>query len=461
MTGKIKSESKIGSVHEIVIEKMAHEGQGIGKINGKTVFIENAIMGEKCRIEIVKSKKSYAIGKVIEILEPSPYRVIPACTNARECGGCSLLHMSYEGQLVFKTEKVKDSLRRIGHIHAPVCDTLGMKRPWQYRNKTQHPVGMVKNDVVIGFYEKGTHNIVETKECLLQHPLVNDVLSAVRFWMVESGIPAYDEIAHQGLIRHVVTRVGYKTGDVMVVLVVNGREVPSTKSLIDKLIRKISAIKSIVINANTKKTNVIMGDENITLYGNPYIYDYIADIRYRISPLSFFQINPIQVEVLYNKALEYAGLTGNETVIDLYCGIGTITLFLAKRAKKVYGIEIVPQAIADAKYNAEMNGFDNVEFIQGAAETIMPKMAAEGIKPDVIVIDPPRRGCDETTLDAMVKASPDRIVYVSCNPATLARDLRYLEDRGYKTQKVQPIDMFPQTHHVECVAIIQRSESSK
>lgn len=454
MTRKTKSGLKIGSEHEILIEKMAHEGQGIGKINGMTVFVENAIIGEKCLIKIVKSKKDYAIAKIIKILEPSPYRVPPACTSTKQCGGCNLSHMSYKGQLMFKTEKVKDSLKRIGHIDTQVYDTLEMETPWHYRNKTQHPVGMQNNRTVIGFYETRTHNIVETEECLLQHPVTNEVISTVRSWIKQHDIPAYNEISHEGLIRHVVTRVGYRTGDVMVILVANGKEIPFVDSLVSMLSINVPSLKSLVLNVNTKKTNVIMGNENLTLYGRPYIYDYIGDIKYRLSPQSFFQVNPIQVKVLYDKALEYARLTGREIVIDLYCGIGTITLFLAKRAKKVYGIEVVPQAVADARVNAKINGIDNVEFIEGTAEKIMPEMVEQGIKPDVIVVDPPRRGCDEKTLDAMVKALPDRIVYVSCNPATLARDLRYLEDRGYKTEKVQPIDMFPQTMHVECCVLM-------
>jgi len=444
---------KVGEKHEVIIEKMAHEGQGIGKINGITIFVENAIIGEKCLVEIVKSKKDYAIAKLVKLLEVSPYRVTPACAY-RQCGGCDLSHMSYGGQLMFKKEKVIDSLKRIGHIDTQVYDTLGMETPYRYRNKTQHPVGIQNNHTVIGFYEKRTHNIVEIKDCLLQNPIVDQVINIVKSWMEEYNIPAYDEIAHDGFVRHVVTRIGHQTGEIMVVIVANGREIPYVDRLIDMFLRNIPSLKGLVLNVNTKKTNVIMGNENITLYGRPYIYDYIGDIKYRISPLSFFQVNPIQVKVLYDKALEYAQLTGNETVVDLYCGIGTITLFLAKKAKKVYGIEVVQEAISDAKYNAEMNGIDNVEFIQGEAETIMPEMAERGIKTDVIVVDPPRRGCDEKTLEAIIKTSPDRIVYVSCNPATLARDLRYLEDRGYKTKKVQPIDMFPHSHHVECVTLM-------
>jgi len=335
-----------------------------------------------------------------------------------------------------------------------VYDTLGMERPYRYRNKTQHPVGMVDNRIVIGFFEKRTHNIVEIDDCMLQDPIADHVINTVKSWMKECDVPAYDEIAHKGLVRHVVTRVGHKTGEIMVALVINGREIPFKDRLIEQLSKNIPSLKSVVLNVNTNKTNVIMGEENITIFGRPYIYDYIGDIKYRISPLSFFQVNPIQVKVLYDKALEYAELTGNETAVDLYCGIGTITLFLAKRAKKVYGIEVVPEAILDARYNAEMNGMDNVEFILGEAEKVMPEMAEKGIRPDVIVVDPPRKGCDEKTLEAIVKTSPERIVYVSCNPATLARDLRYLEDRGYKMEKVQPVDMFPQTSHVECVVLM-------
>lgn len=454
MYPKAKKEMTVGSEHEVLIEKMAHEGQGIGTINGMKIFVEGAIIDEKCRIKIIKLKKNYAIAKVIALLIPSPERITPQCINAKRCGGCNLQHMSYKAQLSFKTDKVKDSLKRIGHIDVGVFETIGMEKPLQYRNKSQYPVGMQDNHTVIGFYEKRSHEIVDTDNCLIQHPETNKVIFTVKSWMIQHAIPAYDEITHKGLIRHVVTRVGYKTGEVMVILVANGKEMPFIDSLIKMLESKIPGFKSLILNVNTKNTNVIMGERNIVLYGSPYICDYISDIKFRLSPLSFFQVNPIQVEVLYNKALEYAGLTGKETVIDLYCGIGTITLFLAKRAKKVYGIEVVSQAVADARVNAKINGIDNAEFIEGAAEKIMLEIAAKGIKPDVIVIDPPRRGCDEKTLQAMIKASPNRIVYVSCNPATLARDLRYLENQGYKTEKVQPVDMFPSTSHVESIIMM-------
>ena len=289
---------------------------------------------------------------------------------------------------------------------------------------------------------------MDLENCLIQHSLIDKVMLTVKDWLEQYHISIYNELSHEGLIRHVVIKVGYKTGVVMAILVANGKEIPFIDRLVKMLGSKIQGFKCLILNVNTKKTNVIMGEENIVLYGRTYIYDYIGDVKFRISPLSFFQVNSIQMEALYKKTLEYAGLTGSETVIDLYCGIGTISLFLAKKAKRVYGIEVVSQAIDDARINAEINGIDNVEFIEGAAEKVMPKIAERGIKPDVIVVDPPRRGCDEKTLEAIARVSPDRVVYVSCNPATLARDLRYLEDRGYKTEEVQPVDMFPQTHHV-------------
>jgi 23S rRNA (uracil1939-C5)-methyltransferase len=458
MKHKTASRLAIDSEHEILIERMAHEGQGIGKINGLKIFVEGAMIGEKCRVKITKSKKHYAIAKIIEILKPSLDRITPKCMYANQCGGCHLQYMSYEAQLSFKTSKVKDSLKRIGHIDTEVYETLGMVEPWHYRNKSQYPVGRRNNNVVLGFYENRSHDIVDLENCLIQHSLIDKVMLTVKDWLEQYHISIYNELSHEGLIRHVVIKVGYKTGVVMAILVANGKEIPFIDRLVKMLGSKIQGFKCLILNVNTKKTNVIMGEENIVLYGRTYIYDYIGDVKFRISPLSFFQVNSIQMEALYKKTLEYAGLTGSETVIDLYCGIGTISLFLAKKAKRVYGIEVVSQAIDDARINAEINGIDNVGFIEGAAEKVMPKIAERGIKPDVIVVDPPRRGCDEKTLEAIARVSPDRVVYVSCNPATLARDLRYLEDRGYKTEEVQPVDMFPQTHHVECVVKVQREK---
>lgn len=458
MKNKIKAALQLNGRYEVQIEKMAHEGQGIGKIDDLTVFVEGAVPKEKCQIEIVKVKKDYAIGQVIKILAPSPYRKVPQCINADKCGGCNLQHMTYEAQLLFKTSKVKDSLKRIGHIDAEVLDTIGMQQPWHYRNKSQYPVARQGSSTVMGFYKKRSHDIVDLENCLIQHPISDKVMQITKKWLSRYDISIYDELKHEGLIRHVMARIGYKSGEVMAALIANGKEIPHTDDLIKMLQSDIPGFKSLILNINTKKTNVIMGEKNITLYGSPYICDYIGDIKFRLSPPSFFQVNPIQAEVLYNKVLEYAGITQDEIVLDLYCGTGTITLFLAQKAKKAYGIELVSQAVADARLNAKINGINNAEFIEGAAETVLPKMAEEGIKPDIIVVDPPRRGCDEKTLKTITKISPKKIIYVSCNPATLARDLRYLEDKGYKTQKAQPVDMFPQTSHVECVTLMSKVE---
>ncbi|MCG0275846.1 MAG: 23S rRNA (uracil(1939)-C(5))-methyltransferase RlmD [Thermosediminibacteraceae bacterium] len=450
-----------GDKVEIEITGMAHEGQGVGRVNGLAVFVEEALKGEKVIARIDKVSKNYAIAHVEKILSPSPERVKPLCPYAGNCGGCSLQHLSYKGQLDFKTQKVKDNLERIGHIYTEVLETVGMENPLKYRNKAQYPVGEKDGRPVLGFYRKRSHELVPIKGCLIQHDLSWQVAEIVRAWIEKFQIPIYDEIEHKGLVRHVVTRVGAKTGEVMVVLVINGKKLPHLRDLLDDLQKSIKGLKSVYLNVNTQKTNVILGKENILVFGEPYIVDFIGEIKFTLSPTSFFQVNPVQVEVLYNKVMEFANLTGEETVIDAYCGIGTITLFLAKKARFIYGIEIVPEAVKDARNNAILNGIKNVEFIEGAAEKVMPRFFEQGIRADVIVVDPPRRGCDEELLEAVVKMNPRRIVYVSCNPATLARDLRYLEDRGYRTEFVQPVDMFPFTHHVECVALIQKVKSSK
>lgn len=452
----IKNNIKVGQSVEIYIDGMAHEGQGVGRAEGMAVFVEGALKGEKVVAKIDKLTKSYAIAHVEKILQASPERITPPCPYAEKCGGCTLQHLSYRAQLEFKTQKVRDSLERIGHIVTTIHETIGMAMPWRYRNKAQYPVGEEKRQVVLGFYEKRSHRLVSSDSCMIQNNISDKVADVVREWANRYRVPIYDEIKHKGLLRHVVTRVGIKTGDVMVILVINGEKIPFGRELIELLKQNIEGLKSIVLNINEKKTNVILGGENIVIFGSPYIYDYIGDIKFSLSPLSFFQVNPVQVEVLYNKALEYAGLTGEETVIDTYCGIGTITLFLAKRARKVYGIEIVGPAVEDARKNAKINDIDNVEFIQGTAEEVMPELVRKGIRADVIVMDPPRRGCDEKLLQAAVHMAPRTMVYVSCNPATLARDLRFLEDHGYKTQEVQPVDMFPQTYHTESVARIER-----
>jgi len=449
---------KVGEKYEVYIDNMAHEGQGVGRIEGVAVFVEGALTGERVVAQIDKISKNYVIGHVVEILEKSRDRVEPLCPYADKCGGCSLQHLSYEGQLKYKTQKVKDNLERIGKVYTRVHDTIGMEKPQRYRNKAQFPVGMVEGKAAVtGFYAPRSHDIVPVESCMIQHEISDEIARIVRNWIRKYNISVYDEKTGKGLIRHIATRVAFKTGEVMAVIVINGKDIPYKKQLIDALKEEIRGLKSVVININTKKTNVIMGEENITIYGSDNIIDYIKDIKFEISPLSFFQVNPVQTEVLYGKALEYADLKGEETVIDVYCGIGTISLFAAQKAAFVYGIEAVHQAVEDAKRNAYINGIKNVEFISGDAEKVMPELVDKGVKADVVIMDPPRKGCDTSVLEAVIKMNPKKIVYVSCNPSTLARDLRYLEDNGYKTMEVQPVDMFPYTYHVESVALALRS----
>lgn len=446
-------------LYEILIDGMTHEGEGVGRIGSMAVFVEGALKGEKVRAQVLKVSKNHALAKMVKVIEPSSQRITPQCPHAEQCGGCGLLHMSYAGQLEFKTQKVKDALNRIGHIDAEVLNTLGMPDPWKYRNKAQYPFGEAGGTIVHGFYEKGSHKIVPVSGCLIQPTASDDSAKIVEHWMTRYGIEPYDEKTQTGIVRHVITRVSRKSGEVMVILVANAKAIPKADELVKILRENVHVFKSLVLNVNTKNTNVIMGRENKAIFGELYIYDNIGDVTFRLSPNSFFQVNPVQVEVLYDKALEYSEITGKETVIDAYCGIGSITLFLAKKAKKVYGIEIVPEAVKDARHNAKINNIDNAEFLEGQAEKIMPKLAAQGIKPDVVVVDPPRKGCDEALLKAIIDMAPKRVVYVSCNPSTLARDLRYLEDRGYKTGEVQPVDMFPHTPHVETVVLLSHKNA--
>ncbi|MCR4431717.1 MAG: 23S rRNA (uracil(1939)-C(5))-methyltransferase RlmD [Tepidanaerobacteraceae bacterium] len=448
------SKIKLGQQIDIDIDSMAHEGQGVGRVNGMAVFVEGALKGEKVRARVEKAAKNYAIAHVEDILIPSPDRIKPVCPYFYRCGGCTLQHLSYRGQLEFKTQRVKECLEKIGRINTIVHNTIGMSDPWRYRNKAQYPIGRDGSRTVLGFYEKRTHNIVPSDSCLIQHDISNEVSRVIREWADRFNVSIYDEKKHTGLLRHVITKIGFKTGEVMVILVVNGNEIPRAEELIEILRKKIRGFKSLILNNNDKKTNVILGNKNTVIFGPPYIHDYIGEIKFSLSPVSFFQVNPMQVEILYGKVLEYARLTGRETVIDAYCGIGTITLFLARRAKKVCGIEIVAQAVQDARHNAGINGINNVEFIEGAAEDVMQELVKKGDMADVVVMDPPRRGCDEKLLQAAADMEPQSIVYVSCNPATLARDLRFLEDRGYRTQEAQPVDMFPHTAHVECVVLM-------
>ncbi|MFD0675966.1 MULTISPECIES: 23S rRNA (uracil(1939)-C(5))-methyltransferase RlmD [unclassified Paenibacillus] len=481
------------SEYEAEIVGIGHEGEGVGRVGGFTLFIQGALPGERVLVKVMKLKKQYGYAKLLKILEPSPDRVAAPCPIYKQCGGCQLQHLSYEGQLRFKRQLVVDNLERIGKLKVSggssrlagsdseaesegklisrsvasegivVLPTLGMSEPWRYRNKAQVPIGFEaasadrEGGLVGGFYAQGSHRIIDMDECLIQQENNDRVVAEVKRIARELGIRAYNEETHKGLLRHVVARYGFNTGDIMVVLITNGLDIPHKDELVGLLRAAIPDVKSICQNVNTGRTNVIFGDQTKVLWGDDVIYDTIGDVRFAISARSFYQVNPVQTEVLYGKALEFAGLSGEETVIDAYCGIGTISLFLAQRARQVYGVEIVSEAIDDARRNAVLNGVRNVQFEVGAAEEVIPAWKRQGIAPDVIVVDPPRKGCDAALLETILEMRPDRVVYVSCNPSTLARDLRVLEDGGYSTVTVQPVDMFPHTVHVESVALLVRN----
>ena len=468
----------------IEIEDIGTDGAGIGKADGYTLFVKDAVIGDIIKAKVIKAKKTYGYARLMEIITPSKDRVEPVCPVARQCGGCQIQQMSYSAQLKYKQKLVRDNLARIGGItDCEVLPVIGMENPFNYRNKAQYPVGRNKDGkVVIGFYAGRTHSIVDYTQCAIGAPENAQILEKIRTFINENNISVYDEQSHKGLIRHILIRTGKHTGQIMVCLIINGKTLPHADKLADCL-KDISGMSSIMININKERTNVILGSECSVIWGNSYIEDSICGIMFRISPLSFFQVNPVQTEKLYRKALEYAELTGNETVWDLYCGIGTISLLMATKARKVYGVEIVPQAIEDAKDNALRNSLNNAEFFVGKAEEVVPRIYDEDMKraenepvdskesskensglpdsasfesamrinPDVVVVDPPRKGCDETLLDTIVKMNPKRIVYVSCDSATLARDLKYLVANGYEIARVQPVDQFAHTVHVETV----------
>ena len=436
------------------------DGEGIGKADGFTVFVKDAVIGDTVTAKIMKAKKNYGYGRLMEILKPSPYRVEPVCPSARQCGGCQLQAVSYEEQKVFKEKKLRGHLERIGGFRdLPMEPMIGMDEPYHYRNKAQFPVGRNKEGrIITGFYAGRTHAIIENRDCALGIPQNKEILDIVIAHMEKYGIAPYDEMTGKGLVRHIFVRYGFFTGELMVCLIINGQDLPHQKELIEKL-REIPGMTSISLNINKKRSNVILGDKVKTIWGQEYITDKIGDISYEISPLSFFQVNPKQTWKLYSKALEYADLHGEETVWDLYCGIGTISLFLAQQAKFVRGVEIVPAAIDDAKRNAQINNIENVEFFVGKAEEVLPReYEKNGVYADVIVVDPPRKGCDEMLLKTILKMQPKRVVYVSCDSATLARDLRFLCDNGYELKKVCGVDQFPQTVHVETVVLLSQQK---
>ncbi|NBD25601.1 23S rRNA (uracil(1939)-C(5))-methyltransferase RlmD [Paenibacillus glycinis] len=506
------SQAPVGKNDDVTVEiiGLTHEGEGVGRADGFTLFVQGALPGETVRARVMKVKKTYGYAKLEAIVAPSADRVEAPCPIYKQCGGCQLQHMDYAAQLKWKRQHVVDSLERIGKLRVAVTaagsgspedaaaaftgdrgergdgherptaqqtvivhPTMGMDDPWHYRNKASVPMGMAVSGAIHGkeglpapdlngehliggFYARGSHRIIDMDECLIQHNSNDEIVARVKRIGRELGITAYNEETGQGLLRHVMARVGFVTGEAMIVLITNGSRIPNADQWIARIRETIPGVTSIVQNVNKRDTNVIFGDETRVLWGSEVIYDELDGIRFAISARSFYQVNPVQTVALYRKAVEYAALTGREQVIDAYCGIGTISLFLARQAGHVHGVEIVPEAIEDAKRNAALNGIENASFEAGAAEVVIPRWRQEGIVPDVIVVDPPRKGCDEALLETILAMRPERVVYVSCNPSTLARDLRVLEDGGYRTAEVQPVDMFPHTVHVECVVWLYR-----
>ncbi len=462
----------------VEITDIGNDGEGIGKIDGYTLFIKDAVIGDKVKAKIMKAKKNYAYAHLEEVITPSKDRVKPRCPIARQCGGCQIQNMSYESQLKFKQSKVRNNIVRLGGFDEKEIDSImepiiGMDDPFKYRNKAQFPVGKDKNGkVVTGFYAGHSHNIIPNTDCIIGVPDNKEILEIIIAHMEKNHIEPYDEVTGKGLVRHILIRKGFVSGQLMVCLVINYKNKNNTESIYiknqDELISKLSSIDgmtSISVSINIEKTNVIMGTEIHTIWGQDTIKDTLCGLEFNISPLSFYQVNPVQTEKLYGQAIEYAGLTGNETVWDLYCGIGTITLSMSKKAKQVYGVEIIPQAIDDANDNAARNNISNAKFYVGKAEEVLPDFyekesekdsSSNALHPDVIVVDPPRKGCDQMCLDTMLKMAPNRIVYVSCDSATLARDLRILCDGGYKLEHVRPCDMFPMSVHVETVVLMSK-----
>ena len=460
-----------GQEFSLEIDDMGTDGEGIGHKEGYTLFVKDALVGDIVRVKVIKAKKKFGYGRLLEVMKPSPWRVEPACDCARQCGGCQIQHCSYEKQLAWKEKKVRDCLQRIGGFEEiPMEPIMGMDEPYHYRNKAQYPVGYDKEgNPVAGFYAGRTHSIIPNTDCAIQHPCNHMILETILAFMKQYDIPAYEEKKHTGLVRHILTRVGKYTGEVMVCLIINGNKLPHQDKLVEMLkkatdVETTYKIKSICLNINKDKTNRILGEKVVPIYGQTYIEDRIGAITYRISPLSFYQVNPEQTQKLYGTALEYADLKGNEVVWDLYCGIGTISLFLAQKAAKVCGVEIVPQAIEDARENADRNGFTNTEFFVGAAEDVVPEQYEQSggsLRADVVTLDPPRKGCDEKLLRTVVRMEPKRIVYVSCDPATLARDLKYLCGEGYELKRVRACDMFGHSSHVETVCLLSKLHEAK
>lgn len=456
----MKEPVSVGDKLDLNIIDLTNQGLGVGKVEGFTIFVEGGLPGDELIAEIKKTKKNFAEAKAVEIKNPSSKRQISECKYYKTCGGCQLHELDYRAQLDIKTNMVKDAIERIGKLEdVKINPTIGMETPFRYRNKGMFKVGEKEGNISIGYFKNKSHEVVDIEECIIQDEVVDKVLKIVKEYMEKYNVQAYNKKTNKGTIRDIVTR-RTKDGSTMVIIVTTNEKLPYKDELI-KSLKTVKEVVSIYQNINKKRTPVVLGNKNIKLYGEDKIVDYIDKFKFYISPNSFFQVNPIQTEVLYKKALEYLDLSGEETVFDLYCGIGTISLFISQKAKSVYGVEIVSDAIKDAKENAKLNNAKNIEFIEGKSEEIAPKLLKEGIKADKIVVDPPRKGCDEKLLETIVKIKPETVVYVSCNPSTLARDLKYLDENGYKVMEVQPVDMFPWTVHVECVTLLTRNEDKE
>ncbi|NLM45231.1 MAG: 23S rRNA (uracil(1939)-C(5))-methyltransferase RlmD [Firmicutes bacterium] len=443
---------------KLQIEDLNHEGEGVGRYKGFTVFAPGAAPGDEIIARVISVQKNYARALLQDIVIPSPFRVTPSCPHYTECGGCQLQHISYPEQLRLKQKMVQDAVTRIAGLDVPALPIIGADNPWQYRNKAQLPVGWEGGKVITGFYARRTHRIVNLQSCRIQHP-ANDLAAAtVRRIIQELNIPIYNESRHTGLIRHILARTSFTTGEILLVLITNGHTFPWRREFVKLARNNLPNLAGIVQNINTRRGNVILGTEEKTLWGKPFIIERIGSLSFRVSSRSFFQVNPGQTEKLYAKAKEYAALTGKETVFDLYCGTGTISLFLADRAAKVVGVEITAAAVEDARANAALNAITNAEFHAGPAEKIVPALFRQGYHADVVVVDPPRKGCDQTLLQTITAMQPARLVYISCNPATLARDLAFLYANGFQPREIQPVDMFPHTYHVECVTLMSKVE---
>lgn len=441
--------------YEVDIQDMGINGEGITKIDRYTTFVKGALTGEKVLIKIVKPYKDYGYGKLLKVLTPSKYREKPICDKFGKCGGCNLQHLNYEEQLKHKLSMVKATLKKQLGYEPLVDEIIGMGIPYYYRNKVQYPVHNGK----IGFYSDRSHNLIENDVCYIQNEFTDKIAKDTFKILMENGVTCYDEKTGKGDLRHIITRIGVNTGELMLIIVTNGNKLRNKEKVIKEIVDIYPKINSIVQNINENNTNVILGQECVTLYGRDFIVDRLDEYKFKISPLSFYQVNPIQTEILYRTAKEFAELTEEEIVFDLYCGIGTISIFMSDSCKKIYGVEVVPQAIENAKKNAEMNEIKNAEFMCGEVEKVLPRLYKEGIKPDVVFVDPPRKGCDTLTLETIMDLKPQKLIYISCNPATLARDLKILTEKNFEIEKIKLVDMFPQTNHVETIVSLNLKQA--